>query len=364
MLTSAELADQAAQVEDLLHQLKKEGHEFPGRMRDHVAKAVNASTSKLARVRVIRSSLIPQFMRLWEGGTLPDDTADVLAHQVPFWQELIYREQTKRGNGFNCTASHVRNIVGEMERLRKQKITCEKTFVSCVHIDCRIAQAADLGPYGSLSCKGCCCTCTWLEDCKFSCPDAADEKKAIKQKKLEESAKKRDEKRIEEEPERNLLAHTYDRIRRIRIEKNISQEAFLEASLGCCYGSELEKLDAAEFGGKINLNTRMPGGIWPRDVLKIIATADLLGVSIDEMYGHKTPAQDAPVSNGDGGSQWLGGDPPAVGKYAVIARFGNSENPILTNMVWDGTQWMSGTIEARILHVKIMSWVRLPEEAQ
>lgn len=316
-MTSAELAEQAAQVEDLLYKLKEEGCEFPGRMRDHVAEACNASASKLARVRVIRSGLIPTFMRLWEGGKLPDDTADVLAHQKPLWQELIYRAQTKRGNGFNCTAGHVRNVVDQMELLRNKKITCEKTFSSCMHIDCRIANAAGLGPYARMCCKGCCRTCTYLEDCTYSCHEAAGEKKAIKQRKREKSAEEWEEKRAKEAPERNILLSTYNRIRQIRIEKGISQEAFLEASLGYCYGNELEKLDAAELGEKLNLNTRMPGGIWPRDVLKIIATADLLGISIDEMYGHKVPgkAADAPVApTGDTctGNAWQTGDPITV----------------------------------------------------
>ena len=38
-LSSADLAKQAERVEELLYQLKEEGMEFPGRMRDHVAQA-------------------------------------------------------------------------------------------------------------------------------------------------------------------------------------------------------------------------------------------------------------------------------------------------------------------------------------
>ena len=71
-MTGAELAEQAAQVEKLLYQLKEQGYEFPGRMRDHVAQAISVSKSKLARLNVIRSKLIPQFMRLWEAGRWQD----------------------------------------------------------------------------------------------------------------------------------------------------------------------------------------------------------------------------------------------------------------------------------------------------
>lgn len=238
-----------------------------------------------------------------------------------------------------------------------------------MHIDCRIANAAGLGPYARMCCKGCCRTCTYLEDCTYSCHEAAEEKKAIKQRKREKSAEEREEKRAKEAPERNILLSTYNRIRQIRIEKGISQEAFLEASLGYCYGNELEKLDAAELGEKLNLNTRMPGGIWPRDVLKIIATADLLGISIDEMYGHKVPgkAADAPVApTGDTctGNAWQTGDPITVGKYSVLTRLGNAEKPIVTSMMWDGNQWMSGAIRLDDLDAEVLSWVRLPAEVQ
>ena len=53
-LTSAEISKQAERVEALLYQLKDEGYEFPGRMRDHVAEACKLSKTKLANLKVIR----------------------------------------------------------------------------------------------------------------------------------------------------------------------------------------------------------------------------------------------------------------------------------------------------------------------
>jgi ParB family chromosome partitioning protein len=58
-LTPAEISEQAVQVEKLLYQLKEDGYSFPGRMRDHVAQAVNVSKSKLSRLKVIRDNLAP-----------------------------------------------------------------------------------------------------------------------------------------------------------------------------------------------------------------------------------------------------------------------------------------------------------------
>lgn len=79
VLSSAELAKQAERVELLLYQLKEEGFEFPGRMRDHVAQACRISAPKLARLKVIRENLIPQYRGLFEAEKLPEYTAYALA---------------------------------------------------------------------------------------------------------------------------------------------------------------------------------------------------------------------------------------------------------------------------------------------
>jgi len=79
VLTSAELSRQAERVELLLYQLKEEGMEFPGRMRDHVAEACKISAPKLARLKVIRENLAPAYMELFDKDKLPERTAYALA---------------------------------------------------------------------------------------------------------------------------------------------------------------------------------------------------------------------------------------------------------------------------------------------
>lgn len=78
-MTSAEIAKQAERVELLLFQLQEEGMEFPGRMRDHVAAACKVSKSKLARLKVIRDNLIPEFMAGFESGAIVEQAAYALA---------------------------------------------------------------------------------------------------------------------------------------------------------------------------------------------------------------------------------------------------------------------------------------------
>lgn len=80
VLTNAELAKQAERMELLLYQLREEGYEFPGRMRDQVAAACKVSAPKLARLKVIREKLkAPEFLLLFETDKLPEQTAYALA---------------------------------------------------------------------------------------------------------------------------------------------------------------------------------------------------------------------------------------------------------------------------------------------
>lgn len=91
VLTSAELSRQAERVEMLLYQLKKEGMEFPGRMRDHVAEAVKVSAPKLARLKVIREKLVPEYLALFDRNELPEMTAYTMARLPEDFQQRMFR---------------------------------------------------------------------------------------------------------------------------------------------------------------------------------------------------------------------------------------------------------------------------------
>lgn len=79
VLSSAEVSQAAQRVERLLYELKEQGVEFPGRMRDHVAAACNVSKTKLANLHMIEENLIQDFKTQWAAGKLPDATALELA---------------------------------------------------------------------------------------------------------------------------------------------------------------------------------------------------------------------------------------------------------------------------------------------
>ena len=89
VLTSAEISQAAQRVERLLYDLKEQGVEFPGRMRDHVAEACNVSRTKLANLHTIETNLIADFKSQWRSGALPDATALALARcEIAFQMRL------------------------------------------------------------------------------------------------------------------------------------------------------------------------------------------------------------------------------------------------------------------------------------
>ena len=294
VLTSAEQAKQAEQVEKLLYELKEDGMDFPGRMRDHVAQACQVSTGKLARLKLIRSKLIPQFMVLWEHDGLRESVAYTLARQTPVRQRAVWIAQTDNGKKkFSCTDGWLESIFREMDRMEE---VCAKPCAihhtsKCDHVHCRVNRAAELAQYCAMSCRGCCIDCYNLASCTYFCEDAAQKRRELKdrakiKKQQDDEERKAAEqlKKAAEQPKKDLMVAAYRHVAQLRRERGVSQDDFLRASLGYAYGRDHENLEKQE-QGKANTNWRMPGGIWASEAERLIATADLLGCSIDYLLG-------------------------------------------------------------------------------
>lgn len=106
VLTNAEVMRQASKMEMLLYQLKEEGYEFPGRMRDQVAAACKVSAPKLARLKVIEKNLISDFMYLFQKDKLPEQTAYALARLPVEFQSRVCASMPPSG-----VAGHVAETI-------------------------------------------------------------------------------------------------------------------------------------------------------------------------------------------------------------------------------------------------------------
>lgn len=111
VMSSADTMRQAERYRELLAELKRQGVEIPGRLRDAVAEAMQISASRLARLDVIRKNLSPEWMEAFETGSLSESAAYELA-RLPQEQQASVRSKAKG----TPTAQSVAAIASELSR--------------------------------------------------------------------------------------------------------------------------------------------------------------------------------------------------------------------------------------------------------
>ena len=94
VMSSADTMRQAERYRELLAELKNQGVEIPGRLRDAVSEAMQISASRLARLDVIRKNLSPEWMEAFETGSLSESAAYELA-RLPQEQQAKVRSKAK-----------------------------------------------------------------------------------------------------------------------------------------------------------------------------------------------------------------------------------------------------------------------------
>lgn len=293
-MTSAEISEQAEQVENLLYQLKEEGYEFPGRMRDHVAEAVCQSKSKLARLKVIRENLDSSWVDDWKEGRLTEAQAYALAQMPGFWQSII-----KENWSYSVGSLYADTIARIKERFQKvNNIEGSCGLCICEHTTTMMAKNAK--ETWMTPCTVCCLDCSDLLICKNCCPEAAGEQKKLK---AEDKAAKREEKQHLadlDRPGAEFAKLVYHRIGEARSRNDVSVEAVTKAR-GVIYSAVIDepKQIRMENGeGNYTSNTYLPLGTSVRacDLLEIVAVADALGCSIDYLLGRTDRMEIVPES--------------------------------------------------------------------
>lgn len=330
-MTSAELGEQAAQVEKLLYQLKEEGYDFPGRMRDHVAQAVNASKTKLARLKVIREKLVECWQPDYKSGALSESAAYQLARIPQEWQQIYYNE--KKAAKANVRWLYACDVEAFMELAQKiDKLPCKKyKESSCRNKEAKLKQSVHESVY-YCSCTKCCDTCEKLATCKNACPLLADKVKKLRASKKEERQQEKIAREKEEQPVIDYIQGVYARVGKIRQERGISVEDFYEAqSVYYTKAADEKQINLESGNAKIGTDTTLPFGYSFRyyEAKHLCDVADLLGCSIDYLLGREEN-----VSNSD---TWHTGNPPKPGEYVTV--FEDDTTVGMENDAWTGDRW-------------------------
>lgn len=96
-LTDYEKTYQAGRIKELLVQMKKDGYEFKGRMRELVADMLNVSPAQVGRMEKINKNLLPEFKKEFEGGNIGITAAYELSGQSQKEQEDTLDRYRKEG---------------------------------------------------------------------------------------------------------------------------------------------------------------------------------------------------------------------------------------------------------------------------
>lgn len=310
-LSSAEISKQAERVEALLYQLKEEGMEFPGRMRDHVAEACKVSKSKLARLKVIRDGLIENYRTLYEKNEIKENTAYTLAHLPHDMQERLFKAVPKLQ-----TSGRVDQIARAYERGWRWEpcLTCPDGS-ACKRGDAFLRHDAEC--YESEMCGGkkCCLECPHGTTQYYACDRACSK---LKDKKKD----KRDEAKEKEEKEREKKQAKFRR------EIQASAKRIIDAAeLGAIPDSKKIQLDynyisikeirdyaSGEFGEKYFYSNPLDF----RDG-KLFRFAEWLNCSADYLIGR---TDDPALGGGSPGpGAWTEGSPTKSGLYVMETEY-------------------------------------------
>lgn len=282
-MNSADIAKQAERVQELLYQLKEEGVEFPGRMRDHVAEACKVSKTKLANLKVIREKLGKEWRPAYEKGKLKESTALTLARMPSEHQSLIFAAVKEKKTKLEYFyESEAKRIGDKMATIDKIKCPWDKNQ-PCSNAEAMKKKASTQDSW-SVSCKGCCDNCVSLTSCKYACPMLAKKVRSLRDKEKEQI---RRDKLAREEKDAPVIREIKDLWNRFGFARNAADKTVKECydAIGRWYSSsdeqkavELECLEA-----KFTVDTRLPYGYSCSldDVKKWVRIGDLLGCSID-----------------------------------------------------------------------------------
>ena len=171
-LTSAEQSRQAEEVTRLLYELKEQGVDFPGRMRDHVAEACQLSKTKIARLHAIRSRCHEYILDAFDQGKISESTAYEFSKLSRFLQHRIYVNHLHLCYKVEAlTADDVAELAALYQKLIN--IRCPEAETLCVFAESHFDVAQRLS---HLECtkrpcqRGRCCRyCQDLTSCESAC---------------------------------------------------------------------------------------------------------------------------------------------------------------------------------------------------
>ena len=321
-LSSAEISEAAQRVERLLYELKEQGVEFPGRMRDHVAAACNVSRTKLANLKTIELNCLSDFRKMWADGKIPDATALELARCDRAFQ-MRMRDAFWRMKTFP-TASAIADLraLHEGGAMWFPCMRCpDGSACPGSRGDAALRHDATLC-YGAKPCKGekCCMECEYgakATGCYDVCEQMCSKAKQYRtDKNAEAKAAEAEAQETRQRWRRGKVQHDAQRIVRAADAAGCPNSAVLDFGNGSCPTNlaMIRRYAEGNFGDE---------RLWNSDRLlprgdKVPAICETLRCSADYLLGMTEELTPQTVSKSDTGWAWRTGTEYPTGWLACV----------------------------------------------
>lgn len=328
--SNALLADEAEKLTAAYIKRREAGEELPGRIRDHVAEALQVKATKIANLSAIKNGLkVPGLVERWKRDEIPEAAALQIARMdIDEQYRLLDWIIDKRRS---CTINEVRKFSTCYTVTRRK---CEHTGRMCENAERMYDHDYR---YGEWHGSNCCLSCLDRDTCLAACKYV--EKKPVEQPEkppLNPAAK-------DPRLDYKVMVPTFcQRVKELRIQTGMTRKEFAQS------------ID--EFPGTYSAceNNSMCGSE------KIAKLALCFGVSTDYLYGLTDELTPPTLPEGQLMiAGWMPGstNPAEPGEFAAYVDLGDGK--ILKRFFdWDGQHWMMpGGIEAQ---APVVWWMRLP----
>lgn len=379
-MSGADIARQAERVQELLYELKEQGVDFPGRMRDHVAEACKISKSKLSRLEAIRSHLAPDIRKAyWDGpekGRLNEAAAYSLSRLPEDYQRQVvdvYRRGYRGDIGLTwLTAGVVDKIRDDIKSAGE--LPCKECGGACINRagkDHHIIQARIKSPYSYSTCaRACCRTCASFLGCKDVCPRLKDAQQKARADSRAQAQQEKAARAAKEAPDIEQIRAIWQRFAALRKQAGLTPDEY-KGKIDCPWMMpERDMLEQESGTAKITPETFLPygGRVYLSDIKRWAAAADALGCSVDYlMMRTDDPQPIAPVP----GQQltlagWMPGgtNPGHDCDGLVILDVGGPMDPgctMRTSAYYYGGAWyIDREHRTKVDDIPMLAWMEVP----
>jgi len=366
-LTAAEQSRQAEEVSQLLYELKAQGVEFPGRMRDHVAAACNLTKTKIGRLHAIRCNLHKDLLALFDRGDLVEDVAYQLSRFPAEIQEALADKLLDGRKHKMPIGSTVGAVYANLEGLQKP-MSCRAHAggPDCHHLTGRIVHSLGQQYSWAICDPGQCCMDCYKskEGCSGACREARDRAKVEKAAEEEKKAEREKDAEIAQRALKSRIRERSEQLLSYAESAGLKDSDKISSDYRSATVAQLRKWAAGEMEGEHFYGDEC---VKPALVKDAAEMSRRLGCSLELAMGlpeARTPVQ-VPQPKAEEPEDWLTGNPPegAEGWYAAKVRMFNNTLPVPRVFWWDGETWIRDREKNLPIDraYTVTGWLPLPE---